>query len=163
LGVLAVTGILALSSTVAQAGSGGVPSALTSFFVCHPINGSSLGVSVDFYSDEAGAPTTPTRTNVTIGQAILACAQALLWPAGTQNPPLGTDIPPFVPGNPSPFELKCYSASGGDPVQTQPGPKKAGQATTVNIRDGLYPGHDELGVAAFPSTQLICGPAAITR
>src|SRR5262245_31795433 len=149
---------------MAQASNGGSPSALTSFFVCHPINGSSLGVSVDVYNDEAsGAPTTPARKNVTIGQAILACAQALLWPAGTQDPAPGTDISPSVPGNPFPLELKCYSASGGDPVPTQPPtPKKAAKAATLmNIRDGLFPGHDELGVAAFPSTQLICGPASI--
>src|SRR5262245_5194385 len=111
---------------MAQAANGGSPSTLTSFFVCHPINGSRLGVSVGVYSDEAGAATTPTRKNVTIGQAILACAQALLWPAGTQDPVLGTDISPSVPGNAFPFELKCYSASGGDPVPTQPPtPKKA--------------------------------------
>jgi hypothetical protein len=162
-GILAVTGLLALSSTVAQAGGGGIPSALTSFFVCHPINGANLGVPVDVYSDETGSPTTPTRKNVTIGQAVLACAQALLWPAGTQNPVAGTDISPDVPGNPSLFEMKCYSTSGGDAVQTQPGPQKTGQSTTVDIQDGLFPGHHELGASAFPSVQLICAPASITR
>ena len=164
LGLMAVTGILALSSTMAQAGSG-FPSALTSFFVCHPVNGENVGVKVDVYSDEAsGATTTPARKNVTIGQAVLACAQALLWPAGTQDPAPGNDIPPFVPGVAASFELKCYSASGGDPVPTQPPtPKKAAKATTMNIRDGLFPGDDELGISIFSSVQLVCGPALITR
>jgi len=40
-GVLAVMGILALSAGAAQAGSGGKPFPLTSFFVCNGINGDS--------------------------------------------------------------------------------------------------------------------------
>ena len=54
LGVLAVTGILALSSTVAQAG-GGIPVPLTSFFVCHGLIGASdQNQVVDAYSDNLG-------------------------------------------------------------------------------------------------------------
>jgi len=38
-GTLAVIALVALSATGAQAGNGGTPSALTSFFVCNSISG----------------------------------------------------------------------------------------------------------------------------
>ena len=153
LGLLTVTGILALTSTVAQAG-GGSPVPLTSFFVCHAITGGNLGKQVDVYSDEVGTPT--TRTNVTIGQAILACAQAWLWPAGTQDPVPGTDINPRIPDPSKPppsfkqaFELKCYSASG-------PG-KKTGQTTFYSAEDVLFNGTEQ--VQGTPDVRYICGPS----
>src|SRR5215467_5780247 len=73
-GVLAVMGILALSAGAAQAGNGGVPFPLTSFFVCDGINGDApdqvvgstfglVGSSVDISIPGIG----PSRTNVRIG------------------------------------------------------------------------------------------------
>lgn len=154
LGVLAMTGILALSAAVAQAGGGGVPSTLTSFFVCHAISGANVGKVVDVYSDEVGTPN--TRTNITIGQSILACAQALLWPAGA-TPIAGTDISPKIPdgigGFKQPFELKCYSAQG-------PG-KKTGQATLYNAEDALF--GPEFGIQGSPDVRLICGPSQFSQ
>jgi hypothetical protein len=46
-GVLAVLSTLALSTTGAEAGAGGFPSPLTSFFVCQAINGDVPGRTVD--------------------------------------------------------------------------------------------------------------------
>jgi hypothetical protein len=156
LGILVVTGLLALSSTAAQAGSGGTPSALTSFFVCHSISGANLvGANVDVYSDEVGTPT--ARTNVTLGQAVLACAQAWLWPAGTPAVE-GTDINPRI--GTQAFELKCYTAQS-------PG-KKTGQTTLYNAEDVLFDmfGGTEGGtevVQGTPEVRYVCGPSKFTQ
>jgi hypothetical protein len=163
LGVLTVTGILALSSTVAQAGAGGVPVPLTSFFSCHAISGVNLGIPVDVYSDETADPS--TRTDVVIGQAALACAQVFLWPTGA-NPVQGTDINPKVaiPPPGTGFlqlrELKCYTAE-------TPG-KKTGQTTLFNVIDRLFGGLQSLfggteSVQGTPDTKYICGPAGFSQ
>jgi hypothetical protein len=159
LGVLALTGMLALSASVAHAGGGGNPSALTSFFVCQTINGASLGTKVDVYSNEVGAgPQTPSRTNVTIGQAVLACAQAFLFHAGV-TPILDTNDNPTNNINPqisnaTPFELKCYTASVA---------KKSGEAGSLTIEDALF--NNVFGlpetVVATRDPKLICAPAAL--
>jgi hypothetical protein len=165
LGVLAVTGILALSSTAAHAGDGGKPSVLTSFFVCHAINGANVGREVDVYSDEVGAVSSPnpapfgaTRTLVTIGQAVLACAQALVFPAGANppvpnGPPVGNEIIPQIPSGATGFELKCYTASTN---------KKSGEVGLFNAEDALF-GGTELGIPAARDIRLICGPAAFSQ
>ncbi len=155
LGILAVTGILALSSTVAQAGGGGTPSALTSFFVCQSTNGGNLGRQVNIASDEiAGGDLsgggTAVRTLVTIGKTVLACAQAALFSPGTNN-----EISPKIPGVSNPQELKCYSAS------TQ---KKSGDTVIFDAEDalrgslsGATSGTETLSVAR--DVLLVCGPA----
>jgi len=171
LGVLAVIGTLTLSATVAQAGGRGVPAPLTSFFTCHTINGASLGTKVDVYSNEVGAgpPTALSRANVTIGQAILACAQVLLFHAGvtpTEDPDTGklNDIDPAIP-SPTPgenlraFELKCYTASVS---------KKTGGAGSLTLEDALF--FDAFGTVENPTPaetlpverdpKLICAPAS---
>jgi hypothetical protein len=164
-GILAVTGLLALSSTVAQAGGGGSPSALTSFFVCHTINGANLGQNVDVYSDEAGAGIgagAATRKNVTIGQAILACAQAFLFRAGVA-PILDQNNNPTNNINPgglecNTFELKCYTASVS---------KKTGDAGLFDAKDGLFReflvSQDELDIPGSRDPKLICAPACFTE
>jgi hypothetical protein len=157
LGVLAVTGILALSVTVAQAGGAGTPVALKSFFVCQSTNGGNLGRQVDIDSDEiaAGSSSTPTavRTLVTIGQAVLACAQAALFNPGTND-----EISPNF-GVSNPQELKCYSAS------TQ---RKSGDTGLFNAQDALW--GDLLGTTAGTEplsvsrdVRLICGPAVFSE
>jgi len=166
LGVLAVTGILALSSTVAKAG-GGVPTALTSFFVCHGINGADVGKNVDVYSDEVGVNPNPgaSRTNVTIGQAILACAQAFLFHAGADPVfPLAADANNISPriSNPTPFELKCYAASAS---------KKSGEVGLFNVEDALFgltlsppaTSGTETGIPGSRDVRLICGPASFSQ
>ena len=162
LGILAVTGILALSSTAAQAGSGG-PSALTSFFVCHQINGANLRKNVDVVSDDVGAG--GTRTNVTIGQAIMACAQAFLFnPGVTPDDPITptNNIKPTgnTPGLPLPTaatELMCYTASVS---------KKTGNAGLFDAVDALFFGEFGLpkqeDIPGSRDPQLICAPASIT-
>jgi hypothetical protein len=159
LGVLAVSGILALSATVAQAGPGS-PAALTSFFVCHAINGASLGIEVDAYSDEAGSGI--TRTFLTIGQAILACAQANLFPAGVNPIPLpasdANEINPTFGVNKL-ESLKCYNVSVS---------KKSGDTGFFDIEDRLFgltqsvpppPSGTEQDVPSSRDAKLICGPA----
>jgi hypothetical protein len=161
LGALAVMGTLALSATVAQAGGRGNPSALTSFFSCQTINGASVGTTVDVYSNEvAGGPQTPSRTNVTIGQAILACAQVYLFHAGVTPVPDPND--PTIPLNniptqisdPTPFELKCYATSVA---------KKSGEAGSLSIEDALFNlrfGRPE-AVTVTRDPKMICAPASL--
>ena len=163
LGVLAAIGILALSTTVAQAGGRGNPSALTSFFSCQTINGATLGTKVDVYSNEvATGPQTPSRTNVTIGQAVLACAQVFLFHAGVVPVPDPSDPTGATPLNnispeisdPTPFELKCYNTSVA---------KKLGGAGTLSIEDALYSSLFGLPetVTVSRDPKLICAPASL--
>jgi hypothetical protein len=166
-GVLAVTGILALSATAAHAGGVGNPVALTSFFSCHQINGVSLGTKVDVYSNEVGSgASTPSRANVSIGQSILACAQAFLFKAGvvpngsgTPEDPFTNNISPQISTFPLTFELKCYTASVS---------KKTGDEGLFNAEDALF--SDAFGlptgstetVPALRDPKLICAPASFT-
>jgi hypothetical protein len=101
----------------------------------------------------------PSRTNVTIGQAILACAQVFLFHAGvtpqvdaTGNPT--NNIDPAI-SNSTPFELKCYTASVA---------KKSGQAGSLTIEDALFNnvfGLEET-VSVTRDPKLICAPASAT-
>ena len=160
LGGLAMIGMLALSVTVAQAGGRGNPSALTSFFSCQTVNGASLGTKVDVYSNEVapGVSQTPSRAGVTIGQAILACAQVFLFHAGVtpevdQNGDPTNNISPQI-SDPTPFELKCYNASVA---------KKSGSAGTLTIEDALF--SERFGLpetlTATRDPKLICAPASL--
>jgi len=137
-GALAVMTILALSATGAQAGGGGFPSALTSFFVCNAISGNASGPVVDLQSPVFP----PDRTSVKIGNATLACAFARLFQPGTAN-----EIAPNPDG--SLQQLKCYTVSV---------PRQTGSTNPTN-----YATNDALlGEQSVKSTniQYICAPAS---
>src|SRR5258707_10816621 len=102
--VLAATGILALSATMAQAGDGGKPTPLTSFFECHSINGASADKVVDIQSQVIG----PDKVGVKIGNGTLACAWAKLFTAGGLTNP-SQEIAPNPGGGLD--QLKCYTVS----------------------------------------------------
>jgi len=82
-GVLAGISLLALSAAVAQAGNGGVPFPLTSFFVCDSIT---KGQDASQVVDIAGPFIGPARSGVRIGSGALICAVAKLFPAGLRTP-----------------------------------------------------------------------------
>ena len=143
LSVLAVIGILALSATVAQAGPGGSPSPLTSFFVCHGIsNGDASGMVVDVQESFFGA--NPLR--VKIGSGILACAFAKLFYTGTTTE---IDPNPVAPLPGEKEQLKCYAFS----ASRQP---SSGPPTLYDVTDTL--GGVDTDVQAN-RLQYICGPA----
>ena len=133
-GALAVIAVLALSATGAQAGGGGMPSTLTSFFVCNAISGNATGPTVDVQSPVFG----PNRQGVKIGNATFACAFARLFQGGTE-----------INSNPS-EQLKCYTVSV---------PKATGGATAFNTDDELV-GPDSVKMT---SLQFICAPASFTQ
>jgi hypothetical protein len=145
LSVLAVIGILALSATTAQAGSGGNPFPINSFFVCHPINADAPApaVAVDVEGSQFG--TNPQ--NVTIGQGILACVIAKLFNAGT-----GNEIDPN-PGSVNQEGLKCYSFSSSRQSRKQLTP---GVPETYTVTDAFG---TDLDVQAGQLGQYICAPA----
>lgn len=142
LGVLVVIGLLALSATGAQAGPGGNPSPLTSFFVCNSISGDDAGLRVDVDSSAWGF----NPQNVRIGNATLACAFAKLFRAGTP-----TEIEP----NPSTTfqQLKCYAIS----VQRQAGTSPPARFT---VTDQLFGVDTDVHGS---SIQYICAPASFTQ
>lgn len=148
LGVLVATGLLALSATTAQAGSGGFVSPLTSFFVCHSINGDSPGVTVDVESPVFG----PDRTNVKIGKGTLACAWARLFYPGTDHAIPTNEISP----NPNFTHdvLKCHSISVKKNTSGNPGPP-------YTFTDELFPGGEEAGVQAT-EIRYICSPSTLS-
>lgn len=162
--VLSAIGIFALSATVAQAGDGGKLSPLTSFFVCHSINGSSPGLELDVES-QVFAPT--GKRKVKIGNGTLACAWAKLF-----LPQTGQAIDPNPPGSGGGEsgtgllnQLKCYTVSV---------PRKTSGAGTYNVTDSLFgtplpiwitpPGVSTASPGMEQNIQvseirLICGPA----
>ena len=82
-GVLAGIALLTLSAGVAQAGAGGTPFPLTSFFVCDSV---AKGLDSSQVVDIAGAHIGPlSRIGVRIGSGILACAAAKLYPTGPRT------------------------------------------------------------------------------
>jgi len=144
-GVLAVMGILALSAGAAQAGSGGVPFPLTSFFVCNGINGDDPGRVVDIVMPGIG----PLRASVTLGNGTLACAVAKLFVAGTN-----TEIKPNNAAGTGNQQLKCYSVSASPRNSGSPPP-------SYSIIDQLFPGTDT--DVQDNGIQLICAPAKVTQ
>ena len=101
--VLAGIGMLALSTTAAQAGSGGTPSPLTSFFVCRTINGDDPARSVDVEAFNTD-PSNPAGWNFTLrgirlGGATLACAFANLFLPAPLNQPVGSTISATFPAS----------------------------------------------------------------
>jgi len=141
-GMVAAIALLATSATGAQAGAGGTPSPLTSFFVCNSISGEDAARRVNVDSSFWNL----NPLNVRIGNATLACAFAKLF-----DPKTGTEISP----NPdlSKEQLKCYAVS----VARQSGNSPPPSYTMTDQLAGTDP--DVTG----SSLQYICAPANITR
>ena len=147
-GMLVVIMLLALSATAAHAGSGGIPSVLTSFFVCKSINGEDAAGRVDVDSTDAGAGWGFKLPNVRIGNAILGCAFTKLFSPGTEN-----EISPNP--NTSFEQLKCYSVSVPRSQTGTPSP-------SYTVSDNLFPGGIDQDVTSG-SVTLICAPARFTN
>jgi hypothetical protein len=141
-GMLAVIALLALSATGAQAGAGGTPSPLTSFFVCNSISGEDAGRRVNVNSSFWNL----NPLNVRIGNATLACAFAKLF-----DPQTGAEISP----NPdlSKEQLKCYSIS----VSRQAGNSSPPSYTVTDQLLGTDPN------VTGSSLQYICAPASFIQ
>ena len=156
-GMLAGIAMLMLSTTAAQAGSGGKPSALTSFFVCKTINGDDAARTVDVqaFNTDASNPAGWgfTLQGVQIGNATLACAFAKLFNPG-QNFAATAEISPNPAG--AFKDLKCYSISvARSQTQTKTPP-------SYNVTDNLFPGGLDTNVTGS-SLQYICGPASFIQ
>src|SRR5215470_3621262 len=158
-GVLAGIGMLALSTTAAQAGSGGgVPTALTSFFICKTINGDSAGRSVDvqaFNTDPANpAGWGNTLRGVPLGNATLACAFAKLFLPAAPDQPVGstTEIHPQASSTSGFKDLKCYS------ISVSKGQIQPGAPPSYTVSDNLFPNGVDTGVTGSSMTY-ICAPA----
>jgi hypothetical protein len=174
--VLTALGILALSTAVAQAGDGGKPSPLTSFFVCHSINGNSAGKVVDVQSPVFG----PDKVSVKIGNGTLACAWARLFTAGNlpaptdpvPPPPLGPYLQEVEP-NPNAEgtgggglldQLKCYNVSVARKT-SGPGVFSSLDAltnATLPLVGTPGPAGTETGIQTS-EIRFICGPASYFR
>jgi hypothetical protein len=150
LSVLAAMGILALSATVAQAGSGGTPSLLTSFFVCHTIHGDDPGQELDVESPVLGPVDPmlgPLLQRIKIGKGALACAFARLFSPGSSVP-----IEPVEPPGTGVEQMKCYPISNAQNAKVKP----PAQYTLIDALVGTE-------VASVPASQLqfLCAPASI--
>jgi len=159
-GVLVGIGMLALSTTAAQAaGGGGIPFPLTSFFVCDTINGDDANRVVDIAGAFIG---TNARTGVRVGNATLACAVVKLFRPGSSCA-LGCDlntevcnidtgkceILPNPPRTTGKSELKCYSVAVSPRNSGSPPPNY----TFNDQLAGTDTGVQDSGL------QYICGPA----
>jgi hypothetical protein len=165
--MLVVIALLASSATAAQAGSGGVPSVLTSFFVCKSIGGDNPGsISGDESKRRVDVDSTDPAgwgfnlPNVRLGNATLACAFARLFRGGTTN-----HIPcdPRLPPNPNCNEidprpgdlatagtqLKCYA------VSVNRSQASASPPPTYEVLDAFGTDSNVDG----SSVQYVCGPA----
>jgi hypothetical protein len=145
LGILAAIALVALSATGAQAGHGGMPSALTSFFVCNSISGEDAGRSVTVDSSTFAF----NPQNVRIGNATLACAFAKLL-----DPITGVAIEPNPGADLAKQNLKCYS------ISVQRGQPSSGHPPTYIVTDELA-GTDSNVTGS--SLQYICAPASILQ
>jgi len=149
IGMLAVIALLALPATGAQAGNGGMPSALTGFFLCKSINGDDAAQRVNADStDPAGWGF--TLQGLRIGNAILGCAFTKLV-----NPSTGLISPD--PNSMFVGQLKCYSVSV---PRSQTGLVAPQPSYTVS--DNLFPGGVDQNVSTG-SVTLICAPASFTN
>ena len=175
-GMLAVIALVALSATGAQAGAGGVPSALTSFFLCKSISGAAVGDRFDIQSLDTvtpgGAGWGPTLDNVKIGVATLACSFARVFPPVGDanhiacdprfplptNPPCNEVSPTPVDANQHPIQardLKCYAISVGRSTGTP----ATGQ-TTYTVTDGLFGTDASVNGTGF---NYLCAPAKFNQ
>jgi hypothetical protein len=153
---MAVVGLLGLSATAAQAGgSGGTQSALTSFFVCGPINGDKPNQTVDIESPVFGPnntqrPPNNRVRNVTLGNGVLACAFAKLYPKGPPH------TPNLIPLEPNPLEihkeLKCYTVSIPPPAPT-----------TFDVADEIFRNTGVEANVQLTGIQFVCVPASFTQ
>jgi hypothetical protein len=139
LGGLAVIGIFTLSATVAEAGGGGTPSPINTFFVCHGITGDDPGLTVTVESDVF----LESRPNARIGNSTLACAVAKLFRQG--------ETTAITPAQDVHRELKCYNISVSRQGLGSPPPR-------YDITDELI--GLELNVPVS-SLQYICAPASL--
>jgi hypothetical protein len=136
-GVLAVLGALSLSTTAAEAGAGGSPSALTSFFVCQAINGDAPAQTVDIQVPLLNL----NLGRIKLGNATLACAFAKLFLPGTT-----TEISPNPPATFG--SLKCFAISV---------PRKGSQgAPTLYTFEETFGGEQEVQGTQI---QYVCAPA----
>jgi hypothetical protein len=163
-GALALIGTLVLSATAAQAGSGGLPSALTSFFACYSLtNTKDSGQTVDLQNADESPIAVPNRNNVRIGNGSLACTIIRMLDSKTQAlaEPDPTQLTTAFNG------IKCYS------VTSPGGSLFAGPSGTFTFTDTIWgtlgtlpdggsPGgvDTEMGVA-ISQLKYICGPAII--
>ena len=141
-GVLAVLSTLALFTTGAEAGSGGFPSALTSFFVCQAINGDVPGRTVDIRIPGLNL----NLGSVKLGNGTLACTFAQLFLPNTN-----TEISPNLEGTDR-GSLKCYAISV---------PRKGakGGPTLFDFEDAFGAEQDVAG----GQVQYLCAPSNITQ
>ena len=150
-GVLVGIGMLALSTTAAQASGGGSPSLLTSFFVCNSINGDDAGLRVDV--DASTWNYNPK--NVRIGNATLMCAFARLFPANSIHIPCPgqgcTELDPNPNADPAKQHLKCYAISVQKGTPGLP-------TTSYTVADNLLGTDNDVQGS---STQYICAPATL--
>jgi hypothetical protein len=142
-GVLAVIGAFALSTTGAEAGAGGNPVPLTSFYVCQGLAGSGPENQV-FDIEVLGVK----LLSVQIGNASLACVFAKLF-----NPVTGTEIDPNpVPGNRE--DLKCYAIANSGKSDTPP------QGIPLRFNAvGAFGTEEDLQVTGI---RYLCSPATFT-
>jgi len=158
-GVLAGIGMLALSSPAAQAGSGGTPTALTSFFLCRTIGGDNAARNVDvqaFNTDPSNAAGWGfTLKGVLLGNATLACSFAKLFLPAPPGLPVGStaEITPQT-STPGTFkDLKCYAITVPK-SQIQSG----GAHPSFTVTDNLLPNVVDPNVTGS-ALQYICAPA----
>jgi len=141
IGVLAALSTLVLSITGAEAGAGGFPSPLTSFFVCQAINGDVPGRTVDIQIPGLNL----NLGSVKLGNGTLACTFAQLFLPNTN-----TEISPNPLGTWG--SLKCYAISV---------PRKGAQGgpTRFDFEDAFGIEQDAQG----SQVQYLCAPSNITQ
>lgn len=145
LGMFGVIVLLAVSATGAQAGAGGQPSVLNSFFVCNSISGDDAARRVDVDSSAWGF----NPQNVRIGNATLACAFAKLFVAGTDHTIPANEIQPNPDGTLG--QLKCYAVSVA---------RQTTSPTRFTFTDQLVGTDPDVHGS---SIQYICAPASFTQ
>ena len=139
--VLAVSGILALSATVAQAGDGGRPFAISSFFLCQGINASAPPNTVVNIESYFGAK----LEQIKIGNGVFACVVAKLKDLK------GVEIIPIPPNSGAQEGLKCYGLSNA---------RRSSTATGVPDRYSITDSFgQDLDVQASQVAQYVCAPA----
>jgi hypothetical protein len=140
-GVVAVLSTFVLSTTGVEAGPGGFPSPLTSFFVCQAINGDVPGRTVDIQVPLLNL----NLGSVKLGNGTLSCAFAQLFLPNTN-----IEISP----NPaSTFgSLKCYAIS-------VPRKGAGGAPTLFDFTDAFGAEQNAQG----GQVQYVCAPSTFTQ